>query len=157
MGDRRYQAKGFIPISNPPERITRLAAAVSIKKGDALIDDGNGYATNTATDFAATFMGIAAADCDNSEGNAGDKSVEVYVPDDTTQWIVPVDGNAKITQTIVGTKIDLGADCGHVAVNDTVTEGYAFYVDKIDASTNAVAAHTYGYAIGRIITVGTQG
>lgn len=155
---RRYQANGFIPITNPPSRVTRLAAAVNIVKGDALHDDGSGYATNATVAFAGTFLGIAAADIDNSgsSGSVGDDlSVEIYPPTDDVQYIVPVADNAVITRTIVGTYCDLQNN-DDIDINDNPTEGWAFFVEDIDAGTDAVAANTYGYAIGRFRMLGTQ-
>ena len=155
MARRRYQTDGFIPITFPPARVVRQAAAVNIVKGDALHDDGNGYATNAVTAFASNFLGVAAADCNNSAGAAGDLDVEIYPPTDQCQYIVPVAENAVITRTIVGTYVDLENN-DDVDISDNVTEGWSFFIEEIDASTEAVAANTYGYAIGRFRVVGTQ-
>lgn len=152
---RRYQANGFVPITEPPARIHRPADTDTIVKGDVLHDDGNGYATNATTAFAATFLGVAAADCDNAGGSAGDKNVEIYPLDFNTRYIVPVANNAVITQTIVGTYVDLENN-DDIDISDNVTEGIAFFVEEIDAGTLAVAANTYGYAIGCFRVVGTQ-
>lgn len=145
---RRYQANGFIPVNNPPSRDTKKAAAVSIVKGDALHDDGNGYATNATTAFAATFLGVAAADCDNSGGSAGDLSVEIYPVDSLTKYIVPVAANAVITQTAAGTIVDLENNDDIDISDTTIAAGPGFFIDEIDISTEAIAANTYGYAIG---------
>ena len=153
MGQRRYQTHGFIPISSPPARVTRLAADVNIVKGDALHDNGTGYATNETTAFAATFLGIAAANCDNS--GASGLSVEIYPLDFNTLYIVPVAANAVITQTVVGTYCNLSNN-DDIAINTNPSEGIAFFVEEIDASATAITANTYGYAIGRFRVVGTQ-
>jgi hypothetical protein len=142
----RYQARGFYPINEPPARRQILAATVEIKKGDALHDDGNGKATNATTSLdSATFLGVAAEDCDNNP----DVSLKVayYPPDNKTQYRVPVGANAEIAQTAIGTNINLEA-VGTVDISDARTEGQAFRVDAIDISTLAIAANTYGYAIG---------
>jgi len=149
----RYQTNGFIPFGAPPARRTMPAAAVNIVKGDALHDNTSGYATNATTAFAATFLGIAAADCDNSTGNAGDKDVEIYAFDEETQYSVPVADNAVITQTAVGTIVDLQNN-DDIDINDTSIASGApgFFIDHIDASAAAVAANTYGYAIGHFVS-----
>jgi hypothetical protein len=145
----RYQANGFIPVSTPPARHTKPAAAVAIVKGDYLIDDGSGYATNTGTAFAVAGLGIAAADCDNSGGSVGDKNVEIFPIDTLTRYRVPVAANQLIALTNKGTLIDLEANDDVDISDTTITAGaYAFFVDDIDVSADAVAANTYGYAIG---------
>lgn len=155
MGQRRYQANGFIPFVSPPARVTRQAAAVDIVKGDILIDDGSGYATNTAVLFAATVLGVAAADCSNSGGVAGAKDVEIYPLDDKTLYIVPVANNEVIDRDDVGIYADLENN-DDIDISDEVTEGLAFFIEDYDASTEAVAANTYGYAIGRFRHLTTQ-
>lgn len=150
----RYQTHGFIPINEPPARRTMLAATVEIVKGDVLQDDGSGYATNAGTAFAATHFGVAAADLDNSPAVSGAK-VEYYPFDDKTQYIVPVSTNAVLTQTAIGTFCNLGNnDDLDIATNPT--EGIAFRIDAIDICADAIAANTYGYAIGHFCVVGTQ-
>ena len=155
-----YQAAGFYLLSQLESSGLRwypVTAATKIEKGLAVFDDTNGYAYDTGTELTAvTFLGIAAAEADNSSGAAGAIDVAVIPLLPQYQFIVPVDGNAVITQTIVGTAIDIGATNGYVAVNESVTEGMAFIVDDIDASAAAVAINTYGYAIGHFVQIGTQ-
>jgi len=151
---RRYQTNGFVPIGAPPARRTLPAAIVNIVKGDFLHDNGAGYATNATVAFnILTALGVAAADCDNSAGTVGAKNVEVYPIDELTQYLVPIAANALITQTVVGTIIDLEAN-DDLDISDTVGGGLGFFVDEIDAGTEAVAANTYGYAIGHFMTFG---
>lgn len=148
----RYQTDGFIPINNVPARRSALAATVTIVKGDALQDDGNGYMTNAGTSFAATHMGVAAADV---VGDSSTKYVEYYPLDTKTQYSVPVSTNAVLTRTAIGTLCNLGNnDDLDIATNPT--EGIAFRIDDIDISADAIAANTYGYAIGHFEVVGTQ-
>jgi hypothetical protein len=142
----RYQTNGFIPVTFPPARRTATAAAVTIVKGDALHDDGSGYLTNATTAFAATFAGIAAADC------ASGGECEYYPFDiNGTQYSVPVAANAKISQTAVGTIVDLEANDDIDISDATIAAGPGFYIDSIDISDAAVAANAYGYAIGHFV------
>jgi len=152
----RYQAHGFIPINFPPARRNMgVAAGITIVKGDVLQDDGSGYATNAATAFAATHFGVAASDRDNSAGAADALDAEYYPFDTKTQYIVPVSTDALITRTAVGTFCNLGNnDDLDIATNPT--EGIAFRVDDIDVSAEAIAANTFGYAIGHFVVIGTQ-
>jgi hypothetical protein len=148
----RYQANGFIPVSEPPARRRALAATVTIVKGDVLQDNGSGYMTNAGTAFAATHMGVAAI------GVVGDSSteyVEYYPLDTKTQYSVPVAANAVITRDAIGSIVDLEAN-DDIDISDTVSEGIGFMIDDIDISADAIAANTYGYAIGHFVVVGTE-
>jgi hypothetical protein len=150
----RYQANGFIPINEPPARRQILADTDTIVKGDALHDDGNGKATNATVSFdSATFLGVAAEDCDNS----GDDGLYVayYPKDDKTQYRVPVAANAAIAQTAIGTNVDLENN-DDIDISDAVTTGLGFRIDEIDISTLAIAANTYGYAIGHFAIIVTE-
>ena len=144
----RYHADGFFPLGEPPARRTMLADAVNIVKGDIIADNGSGYATNAVTAFSSAVLGVAAADCDNSAGSAGDKSVEYYPIDMKTQYIVPVEANAKITRTAIGTIVDLENN-DDIDISDTsIASGAGFFIDDIDISSDAITANDYGYAIG---------
>ncbi len=147
-----YQATGFFLLSQLEASGLRYypAAVVDIKKGDALHDNTAGKATNATTAFANTFLGIAATDCDNTP----EASLEVGVipPLNQYQFIVPVEQNAVITRTIVGTIIDLQS-VNTVDISDAVTTGPGFFVDDFDAGTTAVDANTYGYAIGHFVNI----
>ena len=145
----RYQTDGFYPIGEPPARRHMTAASVTIVRGDMIQDNGAGLATNAGTAFAATHIGVAAADC----ASGGD--CEFYPLDTKTQYIVPVSTNAVITQTIVGTICNIGNnDDLDIGVNPT--EGIGFMVDEIDISAAALVANTDGYAIGHFVVVGVQ-
>ena len=147
----RYPASGFYPLGEPPARKHITAAAVTILKGDALHDNGSGLATNATTAFAATFIGVAAADC----ASGGD--CEYYGPDDKTQYIVPCSDNNALQATDVGTVVDL-QECNTIDHNDAITEGVGFFIDEIDISVAALAAYadSFGYAIGHFVVKGAQ-
>jgi len=148
----RYQATGFIPINDPPARRKILADTDTIVKGDVLHDDGNGLATNEVTAFdSALFLGVAAADCDNSGDE--DLEVEYYPLDEATQYRVPVEADAEISQTAIGLNVDLEAVANLIDISDTVTTGLAFRIDAIDISALATAAKTFGYAIGHFARI----
>lgn len=156
MGDRRYQADGFIPVNEPPARRKIVAATVTIVKGDFLHKDSSGLATNATTSFdSALALGPAAADCDNS-GGSSTLEVEYYswnAPN--TQYIVPVAANAVIASTDKDLNVDLENN-DDIDKSDAVTTGLAFVIDDIDISANAIAANTYGYAIGHFGLVVTE-
>lgn len=148
----RYQTHGFIPIAEPPARRRMLAATVTIVKGDAVQDDGNGYMTNAATSFAATHMGVAAAPV---VGDSSTEYCEYYPLDTKTQYSVPVGTAAAIARTNIGATYDLNTN-DDLDISDAETEGIAFMVDDIDISDEAIVANTFGYAIGHFVVIGTQ-
>jgi len=123
-----------------------LADTDTILKGDIIHDDGNGKGTNAITAIAVTLLGVAAAGCDNSGDD--DLYVQVIPAYQHYQFIVPVEANAVITQTAVGLLVDLES-VNTIDLNDTsIAAGPGFKIDAIDISTEAIAANTYGYAIG---------
>ena len=126
-----------------------VAASVTIAKGDWLQDNGSGYA-QLGTAFDTTSLGMAIAAVDNGSGIAGALSVQVVPPHSQHQFIVPVE-NALITQTAVGSIVDLESEDG-IDLSDTASVN-GFKIDAIDVSADAVAANTFGYAIGYIEAV----
>lgn len=133
----------------------RKAAAVAIVKGQAIFDDGDGYATNTATAFAQTFQGVAAASVDNSGGSVGDLDVPIIPPRPNYKFIVQNESATQIAQTDVGEIVDLESADG-IDVTDTTCVHWGFQVDKIDITTEALAADGVavtggGFAIGRFL------
>ena len=149
----RYQANGFIPTGEVPARRKGLAATVTIVKGDVLHDDGNGLITNATVSFdSATFMGIAAAGC---VGDSSSVYVEYYPFNPATQYSVPVAANAVLTQTAIGTNVDMEAN-DDIDISDVVTTGLGFKITDIDISAEAIAANTYGYAIGHLEKIVTE-
>lgn len=147
----RYQADGFYPLSNIAPSGLRsypVAAGVTIVKGDYIIPS-SGYATNTATAVQAAVLGIAAEGANNSAGAAGAIDVKVIPLLPHIQFSVPVAANAVIAQSYVGETYDLEANDDIDLSDTTITAGHlGFMVDDFDASAEAVAANTYGYAIG---------
>lgn len=149
-----YKAAGFTLLNKLDEGGLRRypCDTDNIAKGDALHDDGSGYATNATTAFANTFLGIAAHAQNNSAGSSGDLYVLVIPPLEKYQFIVPVEANALITQTAVGLIVDLES-VNTVDISDNTGAGNAkgFFIDEIDVSTEAIAVTTYGYAIGHFV------
>lgn len=149
-----YKATGFTLLNKLDEGGLRKygAAIVAIAKGDALHDDTTGYATNATTAFANTFLGIAAHAVANSAGSKGALNVLVIPPLEKYQFIVPVEANTLISQTAVGLIVDLES-VNTVDISDTTGAGNAkgLFIDEIDASAEAVAVNTYGYAIGHFV------
>jgi hypothetical protein len=153
-----YPAEGFHLISKVSKSGLKkrgLAAAANINKGDALVDNGSGYAADAGADLAATFIGIAAETINNASGAAGAKDIMFYPPFPQNQFKVPCD-TLLIAQTDIGELIDLGADSSHVDPSDNVTTGWAFVVDDIDISAEALAADAEGYAMGHFEQVNAQ-
>ncbi len=133
--------------------VWKKAAAVNITKGQVIFDDGSGYATNVGTDFAITFLGIAAADCSNSGGVAGALDVAVILPLPNLSWWVKNESATVAAQTDVGETIDLESNDGVDVTDVTIAAnaGWHFLVDDIDISTAAVAANAGGFVKGRFM------
>lgn len=125
-------------------------AAVEIAKGDVLFDDGSGYVTNVGTAFAATFVGIANADSDNSAGSDGDVNVAIIPINSSYKFWVKNESVTVAAQTDVGEIIDLESNDG-VDVTDTTCTAWGFRVDEIDISTEALAANAGGFVKGSFV------
>jgi hypothetical protein len=153
----KYSSKGFCPAS-PVDAlgiVYMAQAAVEIAKGDAVFSDGAGYVTNTPTAFAATFLGVAAFDSDNSGGSAGDLTLG-YIPAKANQmyWVKAMTV-VLVAATHVGTTVDLGA-------NDAILPGtttcvyYGFKIVKVDVSAAALVADAQGFAKGYFVNTANE-
>lgn len=132
------------------------AAAVSIAKGDFLIDNGSGQATNVVTAFIhVTPLGVAAAPANNSAGTAGDIQVS-YIPWEAGYYFwVPNESATVAAQADIGTTLDLASNHG-VDVTDNAVVGLGFKVVDVDISTEAVAVETGGYVKGKFVVKGVE-
>jgi len=149
-----YQAAGFYAIGLvAPDAIIELpvAAAITIEKGDYIINNAAGYATQTATDTSLVFHGIAAEDCNNSAGAAGAKIVKVIraAECNSIRFSVPVGNLAVIARANVGTLCDLNTNALlDIADAACATGTVGFWIEDFDASAEAIDGNTLGYAIG---------
>lgn len=143
MSLKPYQTGGF-RLDSPLEQgdvVYITAAAVTILKGDALHDNGSGLVTNATTAFAATFMGIAGADC------ASGATCMVIRPNPAKAWVVPNASATVAATTDVGETVDL-ENCDDVDVTDNTLVEWGFRIVEIDISTAALAANVGGYLKG---------
>jgi hypothetical protein len=147
---------GFIPIGPVDNIVSMSLAAVSVTRGDLLIDDGDGYLTNASiTGFSAeTAYYVAMETVDNSGGSVGDLDILcVYANGANIEFWAAVEDEL-IVRTDVGTIVDANSEDG-VKVGTAVTNtGIGFLITGFDAGTAAVAANTYGYAKGRFHILG---
>ncbi len=148
----KYITQGFVPATVISDLgiIYLDQANVAIVKGDAVFDDGNGYATNVGTAFAATFRGIAHTSKDNSAGSDGDTKVAIVPYSADVKYWVKNESGTVAAQTDVGEIVDLESNDG-IDVTDVTVIEYGFLIDEIDISANAVAANTGGFVLGRFI------
>src|SRR3990167_3663414 len=146
----KYSTQGFVPatVIDGVGFIYLAQAAVAITKGDIVVDDGTGYATNVGTAFAATFRGIAATTVDNSAGAAGDTKIPIIPPSANVKFWVKNESATVAAQTDVGEIVDLESDDG-IDVTDTTVIEYGFLIDEIDITAAAVAANAGGFVLGR--------
>ena len=152
MTRTRHKTKGFILDTRVAElgHIYLSQAAVAINSGDAIFDDGSGYATNVGTAFAATFRGIAAVDSDNSAGSDGDVKIAIIPYSADVRWRVKNESATVAAQTDVGELVDLESNDGIDVTDNTVIE-YGFLIDEIDISALALAANAGGFVVGRYL------
>jgi hypothetical protein len=134
------------------------AAAVSIAKGDLLIDNGSGYVTNAGiSTFGATALAtfVAIEPCDNSGGSAGDLDVLcVSAHNPLNRFWVKNEGTV-LTQSEVGVLTDANSEDGLKGCTAVTNTSLGFLIEEIDISTAALAASSSkGFARGRIITLG---
>jgi hypothetical protein len=130
----RYRNPGF-HLDSPLKYgvIYRTAASVTIVKGDALHDDGSGLATNAIIELAATFLGIAAADC------AASGTVPIIPPSPDYYFWVVNSGSTVLATSDIGEIVDLEA-CNTIDSSDEDVAGWGFQIDEIDISAEALAA-----------------
>ena len=129
---------------------SKPAAAVNIVKGQALFDDGAGFATNTVTAFSVLFLGVAAANCDNSAGAAGDLNVSVIPPLPQYSFWVKNNSATVAAATDRNEIVDLDSN-DDIDVTDNTVIGWGFIIDEIDISTAALAAAAGGFVKGRFL------
>lgn len=145
----KYQARGFYLVSSLSEsglKKKTVTTGQTIYKGDALYDAGSGLVSVQSSDFSAAFVGIAAEAVDDS-ASAGGKTVMIIPPFPQNQFTVPC-GSTLVATTDIHELCDLDDDAYSINPGDNVTTGWAFVIDDIDVSAEAIAANTYGYAIG---------
>lgn len=130
----RYRKTGFVLDSMLKYGVIyRTAAAVTIAKGDVLHDNGSGLATNAITEFADTFLGVAAADC------AASGTVAIIPPSPDYRWIVCNSGSTILATSDIGEIVDL-EEVNNIDSSDTDVVGWGFQIDEIDISAEALAA-----------------
>ena len=146
-----YYKDGFT-LDGPVQQsglIKMKAATVEILKGQAIFNDGSGYATNATTAFSNAFLGIAAHDLDNNPAVTGAEIAIIPALPDYRFW-VKVEADALIAQEDIGLTVDLEAN-DSIDINDTTTLVVGFRIYDMDVSADAVAINTYGYAYGAFV------
>ena len=148
MASRTRYAPGFTLLSQiDGHGLTYLPVGISvaIAKGDALVL-ASGYAT-LATTLQAKSVWISQSVNTAAEAVANGTIDAACIPIISAyKFMVPEEDNLLVLAD-VGNIIDLQSEDG-IDNSDAVTLGYGFMIDEIDVSTAAVAANTYGYAIG---------
>jgi len=123
--------------------------ATDVDRGDVLYEV-DGYADSGSSAFSNATLGVAAHDYDNSGGSDGDHTMKIIPFLSHLIWVAPIGNAALITRDAIGHVVDLHND-RTLDLADEAVEGYGFKIHSMDVSTEAVAANTYGYAIGHVI------
>lgn len=121
-----------------------LQDAITTKIGDAIFATATGC-TNVGTQFASTFLGVAAAA--QVVTVAGVTFLPIIKPNPNKFFWVPVGSAAVATQAAVGTLVDLKAN-NSVDLTDTTNTIWLFQISDFDVSTLAVAANAAGFVKG---------
>ncbi len=153
---KRYHSRGFLLLSQletsgmryyPPE------AAVRLYVGDSLYMTSGTASLAADGDWTIAFCGISGADLTAAEATAG-KKIGVIPPLLQYQFIVPVlNDTVLVATTHIGNAYGPHSVAYGLDVSDTDETVYRFFVDDIDISADAIAANTYGYAIGHFTHV----
>src|SRR3990167_4197161 len=131
------------------KRTYKVGINVAVAFGDAMIITA-GYAVlaTTLQQVTPVFIGIANSENTAAEAVAdGTVNVEIIPADYNYDFMAPLEATDLITLAQVGVLYDLQTEDG-LDEGDVVTAGKGFFVDAIDVSSAAVAANTFGYAIG---------
>lgn len=131
------------------KRTYKVGINVAIANGDALIlTSGYIALATTLQQVTPVFVGIANSANTAAEAVAnGTINVEVIPADYNYDFIVPCEATDIIALSQVGVLYDLQSEDG-IDEGDVVTAGKGFFVDAIDVSSAAIAAATFGFAIG---------
>ncbi len=127
------------------DAVNYLQDAVNVKVGDAIFATATGC-TNVGTQFASTFLGVAAYSQNVSV--AGVTPLLVIKPNQAKLFWIPVGSATLVTQAAVGTSVDLKAN-NSVDLTDTTNTNWLFEIVDFDASTLAVAANAAGFVKGK--------
>jgi len=120
--------------------------------GDAVILTSGYLALATTFQLGADpkFVGIcneASTAAENTAAGTGGLDTEVIPALPQYDFMVPDEDNVLVQATDVGEIVDLQSEDG-IDNSDQVTLGLGFFIDAIDISTAALAANSFGYAIG---------
>lgn len=118
--------------------------------GDAVILTSGYLALATTLQLGADpkFVGIInQASTAAQNASAGLLTSEVIPALAQYDFMVPEEDNLLVFATDVGETVDLQSEDG-IDNSDQVTLGLGFFIDAVDVSSAAIAANTFGYAIG---------
>jgi hypothetical protein len=129
-----------------------MAASQVIARGEVVYLT-SGFA-DTASSLTNAVVGVAAAAVTEATAANGGANIPVTPLNDNIQFRAPVKSSVLITTAARGTVVDIDSTGKGVDLTDTtISSGYGFHIDEIDASADAVAANTYGFAIGRFVSL----
>ena len=146
--ERYFDRFHLINALNPAGLVYYPVASGELIRLGYAVGFSSGYALEITTIQGVAVAGIAATANTAAEAVA-DGTVTVGVIPFLPQhrFVVPVEATDLITLAQVGEIYDLQS-ANTLDEGDAITLGYGFRVEAIDVSTEAVAANTYGFAIG---------
>lgn len=126
----------FRPVTEEAGRYRKLPAANSTTfvKGEAVVDNGSGLLTNSASSTAVDIRYIA---MENRVTTSSGELLLVYKVDESV--LINADCDAAPAQTDVGTLADLASK---TTINPDASTNDLFYIESIDLSGGAVGTST---------------
>lgn len=141
--------------SNPVAVSLPVSSGVAVAKGDCVVVT-SGYLAlaTTLADLANADIYIAQGENTAAEASADGAVSQLCIPImSNVQFQVPVTANAILDAADVGVGYNLDGSEDGITIAAGITKDFAFLVERIDISAEAVAANAYGYAIGRFVAM----
>ena len=137
------------PVSLP------VGSGVAISKGDCLVVTSGYLALATTLTDLVQDIYIALGENTAAQASSNGKVSCLCIPavNSNIRFMVPVTADAVLDAADVGVSYNLDGSEDGITIASAQTTDVGFLVERIDISTEAVAVNTYGYAIGRFVSM----
>lgn len=157
MSIRGKYMDGFQALTEYKEPVLLpVGSGVAVAKGDVVVISSGYLALATAITTAGKPCAyVAIGECTAAEASSSGAVSVLCIPitDSSVRYQVPVTANAVLAQaTHVGNIYGLDGSEDGITVASALSADIGFLIEEIDISTAAIAANTYGYAIGRFVS-----
>lgn len=132
-----------------------VGSGVAISRGDVVTISSGYLALSTSLAVASVADIYVALDTNTAAEASSSGAVSclcVPIMNNNVRYQVPVTADAVLVQaTHVGNAYNLDGSEDGITVAAAVIADFGFLIEEIDISAEAIAANTYGYAIGRFV------